>query len=153
MSEYWKQSLWLSGICAIVALMCYWSETEVGYWLQVVLSLGMLIALLPLRRHVPLARVSEAMHNAPIVSTFLVALGWLPLFWGVSFIVAMIVAFIAIAMNIDMALWLQPMMITFVYVEIARRALMGLILALALVWVFVFRKTVAGSLDKHFKLM
>jgi hypothetical protein len=153
MSVYWKQSLWLSGVCAVIALMCYWSETEVGYWLQVLLSLGMLIALLPLRHRVPLARVSEAMNKAPIMSTFLVALGWLPLFWGISFIIAMLVTFVAIVMNIDMALWLPSMMVTFVYVEIARRALMGLVLAVALIWVFVFRKTVAGPLDKHFKLM
>ena len=152
MSTYWKQTLWIGGIYWVVSLMFSWSDILALNLLDVCLSVFLLFFMIPMNWLKPIKKIDEAMHKSPIMSTFLVAVGWVPYFVGAIFVVSVFAAVILAGADPYSDEKLFYVFNTVLWMSMIRQFLMVVSVLAAAVSILAFKKSVMGCLAKHFML-
>ncbi len=154
MKNYWKQVLWIGGIYWIISLAFKLANNDWAYLIDAGLSLLLFISLLPMIWLHPVKRIEEAIKKTPVLSTLFVSVGWLPYFSGLMFLIGSVASFILFnpeavdnLYNLGSLIWFM------IAADKLRNWLLGLSVVVAIVAVVFFKKSVAGCLDKRFKLV
>ena len=114
MSSYWKQSLWIGGIYWIISQFFSMAGSLQSSLIDAGLSVLLLLFLIPMNWLQPIKGIDRAIRKAPVISTLLVSVGWVP------YAIAVIITILTILTAVFMIL--------------------------------VRHKSIAGCLDKHYKL-
>lgn len=153
MSCYWKQSLWIGGIYWIISQIFTLSGSLIGNTVDAGLSLLLVLFLIPMNWLKPIKKIDEAINKSPIISTLLVSVGWVPYVIGVVYAVS-VAASVWIMMSGDGYEYrLFNLFQTIIVVTNLRQLIMILTVLSAIFMILVGKRTIAGKLDKHFKLM
>ena len=153
MSIYWKQSLWIGGVYWVLSQCFNVVGTFGSYSIDALLSVVLLVFLLPMNKLCPIKSVEKAMHKMPVLSTFLVSVGWVPYFVGMLFVVSTIAAFV-IAFLGEMIEYRIIMMLNIIaWADTVRRIIFIAMLLVALVFVLITHKSIVGKLDKKYRLI
>ena len=152
MSIYWKQTLWIGGIYWVISLMFGWSDILALNLLDVCLSVFLLFFMIPMNWLQPVKKIDEAMRKSPVMSTFLVAVGWVPYFVGAIFVVSVFAAVILAGSEPYSDEKLFYVFNAVLWMSMIRQFLMAVAVLAAAVSVLAFKKSVMGCLDKHFML-
>lgn len=153
MSSYWKQSLWIGGIYWIISLVFWWSGSAEGNLIDVGLSVLLLLFLIPMNWLKPIKKIDEAIRKAPIISTFLVSVGWVPYFVGAMFVIGAVLSTIILMGGSQNEYKIFSLFNVIIFAGALRQLIMALTVLAAALSVLVFKKSVAGCLDKHFTLI
>ena len=153
MSVYWKQSLWLGGICWIISLVLWRIDTFSSYVADFILSMLLAIFLIPMNFLKPIKVIEKAMKKLPIVSTFLVFVGWVPYFSIVLFLFSVIYGAIMVAgkfMSVDGVILtiITPLTV----LTVVKTFCIIFSFVLAAFYVFAFKKSIVGCLNAKFRL-
>ena len=154
MSIYWKQSLLLGGMYWIISLILGYVDTFETYFTDFILSLLLTIFLIPMNFLKPINWLDKLMKKLPIVTTFLIFVGWVPYLSVLVFLFAMIYSFVAVFngyMTIDGVILtlITPLSI----LTIVKSACILFSFVMAAFYVFLNKKTFAGCLNEKFKLI
>ena len=152
MSVYWKQSLWIGGIYWLLSLLFMWIGTVAASMVDAFLSVVMLVFLLVMNWIKPIKKVDALINKFPVISTLLVSIGWVPYVIGAVYIISVVSAFVIIGAGSEyeyQMLYLFQAIIMFTSV----RQLLAVITFLAALCFLLARRSVAGRLDKRFKLI
>ncbi len=152
MSVYWKQSLWIGGLYWLVSLLFMWIGTVAASMIDAFLSVVMLVFLLVMNWLKPIKKIDALINKFPVISTLLVSIGWVPYVIGAVYVISVMTAFVII--------WAGPeyeyqMLYLFqgIIVFTNWRQLLAIITFLAALCFLLARRSVAGKLDKRFKLI
>ena len=153
MSIYWKQSLWLGGVYWIVSLVLSLVDTFETYIADLILSFLLTVFLIPMNFLKPIKVIDKVIQKLPVTATFLVCVGWAPYVSILIFLLASLYATIVLLfgiMNVEGLILslITPMSV----VVVVKTACIIFSFIFASFFVFVSKKTVAGCLDKNFKL-
>lgn len=154
MSVYWKQSLWLGGVYWIISLILACVDTFEIYFVDFVLSLLLTIFLIPMNFLKPIKWIDNAIKKMPIMSTFLVSVGWVPYVSVIIFLMASLYATFALLvgyMNVDGLILTLITPISILMVVKTACILFSFVIAAFIV--FLNKKTVAGCLNEKYKLV
>ena len=154
MSVYWKQSLWLGGVYWIISLILTSVDTFETYFADFIFSLLLTIFLIPMNFLKPIKWIERLINKLPIVSTFLVFVGWVPYLSILLFLTLTIYGLSVIysgAMNIDgvVLTLVKPLSI----LTVAKIACILFSFVMAAIWVFINKKSVAGCFNEKFRLI
>ena len=153
MSVYWKQSLWIGGVYWVLSQCFSVIGTFGSYSVDALLSVLLLVFLLPMNKFCPIKSVDKAMHKMPVLSTFLVSVGWVPYFVGILFVVSTISAFVIAYLGEMMEYRLIMMLNVIAWADTVRRIVFVVMLLVALVFVLITHKSIVGNLDKKYRLI
>lgn len=154
MSIYWKQCLWLGGVYWIVSLVLSWINTPASYFVDFICSLLLTLFLIPMNFWVPVKWIERAIIKLPVTATFLVSVGWVPYFVVLVFVVSAVFAVTALvggfmtAEEIIINL-IEPLSI----IAVVRVMMTVLAFIIAVFFVLLYKKSIAGCLDKRFNLI
>ncbi len=154
MSVYWKQSLWLGGVYWVLSLILTSIDSFETYFADFIFSLGLAIFLIPMNFIKPVKWIDKLINKLPILSTFLVFVGWVPYLSILLFIVTSIYAISVVysgAMTIDgvVLTLITPLSV----LTVAKIACILFSFVVAAIWVFINKKSVAGCLNEKFRLI
>ncbi len=152
MSVYWKQSLWIGGIYWLLSLLFMWIGTVAASMVDAFLSVAMLVFLLVMNWIKPIKKVDALINKFPVISTLLVSIGWVPYVIGAVYIISVVSAFAIIGAGPEyeyQMLYLFQAIIMFT----SLRQLLAVITFLAALCFLLAKRSVAGKLDKRFKLI
>ena len=153
MSTYWKQCLWIGGIYWVISLLFLGLDMPMVSLVDVCISVLFLLFLIPMNWLNPIKRVDQAMRKMPLLSTFLVSVGWVPYFVGIVFVIAVIVAGYIFASGVNQDYRLLTLFNMIWLTSAVRRLVMAVIIVVATISVLVFKKSVVGCLDRKFRLI
>lgn len=153
MSCYWKQSLWIGGIYWIISQVFTMSGSLIGSTIDAGISLLLVLFLIPMNWLKPIKRIDEAIKKAPIVSTLLVSVGWVPYVVGIVYVVSVAASVMIMASGEGYEYRLFNLFQIVIWTTNLRQLIMILTVLAAVLMIFVGKRTIAGRLDKHFKLI
>lgn len=152
MSKYWKQSLWIGGIYWVISLAFWYADSFEASMIDLGSSILLLLFLIPMKWLAPIKNIDTAIAKAPIVSTFLVFVGWVPYFNAmVFFVTAMAALLIALVYPLEY-LFMNLFNIAIILEVLRKLAIIVSFIAAALL-VLVFRKSAAGCLGRRYRLI
>lgn len=152
MSKYWKQSLWIGGIYWVISLAFWYADSFEASMIDLGLSILLLLFLIPMNWLVPIKNIDTAIAKAPIVSTFLVFVGWVPYFNAMVFLVTAMAAFLIALVYPLESLFMNLFNIAIILEVLRKLAIIVSFIAAALL-VLVFRKSAAGCLGRRYRLI
>lgn len=153
MSCYWKQSLWIGGIYWIISQIFTLSGSLVGSTIDAWLSLLLVLFLIPMIWLKPIKRIEATIKKSPIISTLLVSVGWVPYVVGLVYIISVIATIVIMMSGEGYEYRLFNLFQIVIWTTNLRQLIMFLTVVVAILMILVARKTIAGKLDKHFKLI
>ena len=153
MSCYWKQSLWIGGIYWIISQIFTMTGSLVGSTIDAGLSLLLVLFLIPMIWLKPIKRIEETIKKAPIISTLLVSVGWVPYVVGVVYAISVVATVVIMMSGEGYEYRLFNLFQIIIWTTNLRQLIMFLTVVVAILMILVARKTIAGNLDKHFKLI
>ncbi len=153
MSCYWKQSLWIGGIYWIISQVFTMSGSLIGSTIDAGISLLLVLFLIPMNWLKPIKRIDEAIKKAPIVSTLLVSVGWVPYVVGIVYVVSVAASVMIMASGEGYEYRLFNLFQIVIWTTNLRQLIMVLTVLTAVLMIFVGKRTIVGRLDKHFKLI
>ncbi len=152
MSTYWKQSLWIGGVYWVLSQFINMVGSVEAYLTNALFSVILLLFLIAMNKLSPIGKIDNVMRKMPILSTFLVSVGWIPYFIGLTFVVMLVFAFVIAYSEAMVEPRIVEMITVFVWIENIRKILFILFVLLASFYVLIMRKTVVGCLDKKYRL-
>lgn len=153
MSCYWKQSLWIGGIYWIISQIFTLSGSLVGNTIDAGLSVLLVLFLIPMNWLKPIKKIEAAIKKSPIVATFLVSVGWVPYVVGIVYAVSVTASVLIMMSGEGYEYRLFNLFQIVIWATNLRQLIMLLTVLMAVVAVLVGKRTIAGKLDKHFKLI
>ena len=154
MSIYWKQSLWLGGVYWVISLILSLINTPTSYFMDFACSLLLTLFLIPMNFLVPIKWIDKAITKMPVTATFLVSVGWVPYFVVLVFAISAMFAVVALVggfMTVEEIIinLINPLSI----VAVVRVMMTALAIIIASFYVLLYKKSIAGCLDKRFNLV
>ena len=153
MSSYWKQSLWIGGIYWIISQFFSMAGSLQSSLIDAGLSVLLLLFLIPMNWLQPIKGIDRAIRKAPVISTLLVSVGWVPYAIAVIFIVNALAAVWIVMAGPQYEYHLITLVNTIIVVTNLRYLITILTILTAVFMILVRHKSIAGCLDKHFKLI
>ena len=137
----------------MVSLLLAWINTPASLLADFLFSVLLTLFLIPMNFVAPVKWIEKAMKKMPVTATFLVAVGWVPYFVVVVFVVSAIYAMIMVAGNFMPA---EAVVISLInpltVITVVRMLVTVLAIIAAAFFVLVYKKSVMGCLDKKFNL-
>lgn len=152
MSSYWKQSLWIGGIYWIISQFFSMAGSLQSSLIDAGLSVLLLLFLIPMNWLQPIKGIDRAIRKAPVISTLLVSVGWVPYAIAVIFIVNALAAVWIVMAGPQYEYHLITLVNTIIIVTNLRYLITILTILTAVFMILVRHKSIAGCLDKHYKL-
>ena len=154
MSVYWKQSLWLGGVYWIISLILTSIDAFETYFADFIFSLLLTIFLVPMNFLKPIKWIDKLIRKLPIISTFLVFVGWVPYLSILMFLSFSIYGLSVVyggVMNVDglILTLVTPLSV----LTVAKIACILFSFVMAAFFVFVNKKSVAGCLNERYRLI
>jgi len=154
MSTYWKQALWIGGIYWLLAFILKLFQIPQFYVMDMTIVFLLTLFLIPLKFLKPFKLIDNAINKLPKFSTFIISIGWMPY----------ISAIYAILMMIGTALIIKYTTIpaqVLVYDALVIANIFELVCAMMLILavlsagftIFIMHKSIAGCLDKKYRLI
>ena len=153
MSCYWKQSLWIGGIYWIISQVFTMSGSLIGSTIDAGISLLLVLFLIPMNWLKPIKRIEAVIKNSPIISTLLVSVGWVPYVVGIVYVVSVAASVMIMASGEGYEYRVFNLFQIVIWTTNLRQLIMVLTVLTAILMIFVGKRTIAGRLDKHFKLI
>ena len=153
MSCYWKQSLWIGGIYWIISQVFTLSGSVIGSSIDAGLSFLLVLFLIPMIWLKPIRKIEATIKKAPIISTLLVSVGWVPYVVGVVYALSIIATVIIVMSGEGYEYRLFNLFQIIIWTTNLRQLIMLLTVLGAIFMILVGKKTVAGKLNKQFKLI
>ncbi len=153
MSSYWKQSLWIGGIYWIISQCFAYAGTLSSNLTDTVLSVLLLVFLIPMKWIQPIKKIDAFIKRNPVISTLLVSVGWVPYAVAIIFLVNVAAAFVIVMYADNYEYQLLRLFQGIVTVTNIRYVITAVTLLSAVFMILVRHKSIAGCLDKHFKLI
>ena len=153
MSCYWKQSLWIGGIYWIISQAFTLSGSLIGSTVDAGLSLLLVLFLIPMNWLKPIKRIDAVIKKSPIISTLLVSVGWVPYVVGIVYVVSVAASVMIMASGEGYEYRLFNLFQIVIWTTNLRQLIMVLTVLAAVLMIFAGKRTIAGRLDKHFKLI
>ncbi len=154
MINYWKQVLWIGGIYWLFAKMLECANSWTLSLVDVGLSFFLLLFLIPMIWLYPVKKIDESMDKAPVLSTFVVAVGWAPYFAGLMFLVGALSVLVPFVITGNLSeIYVAGVFEAIILTHKVAEWVLLIVLLLTMIAVVVFKKSVAGCLDKRFRLV
>lgn len=153
MNSYWKQSLWIGGIYWIISqcfayVGTYWSSLT-----DTAISVLLLLFLIPMKWLQPFGKIDCFIRRNPVISTLLVSVGWVPYVVAIIFVVNVIAAFVIVLAGPQYEYHLFTLFKVIITATDVRHVVTILTIIAAVFMVLVRHKSIAGDLDKRYKLV
>ena len=154
MSIYWKQCLWLGGVYWVISLILSWINTPASYFIDFACSLLLTLFLIPMNFLAPIIWIDKAITKMPVTATFLVSVGWVPYFVILVFVVS---AVFVITASVGGFMTTEEIIINLIeplsIILVVRIMMTALAIIIAAFYVLLYKKSIAGCLDKKFNLV
>lgn len=153
MSSYWKQSLWIGGIYWIISQCFAYAGTLSSNLTDTVLSVLLLVFLIPMKWIQPIKKIDAFIKRNPVISTLLVSVGWVPYAVAIIFLVNVAAAFVIVMYADNYEYQLLRLFQGIVTVTNIRYVITAVTLLSAVFMILVWHRSVAGRLNKCYKLV
>lgn len=154
MSTFWKQSLWVGGIYWIISQVFTLMNTFEADMIDFAFSVLLTLFLVPMYFLVPVKAIDKMIKKMPVAATFLVSVGWVPYFIAMVFVISVVLTMVILMTGILTEDYMMYYLINILpIVVVVRQAMTILMVLVAAFAVLLHHKSIAGCLDKRYKLI